>query len=390
MPLPKQGQTKEEFIKMFMSDKAMVEKHPDEKQRYAIALSEWKKHNKLEDLKAMILLDKSVGEVKPTDKPQWVKTFPRGNYFVQKLGRKLPFNSEFFGHVMSAFTASTLAKPSIDKNHEFKESFGDILAMEERNDGLYANVKLNTDGVDMVKNRKYKFISPAFGEVQDYEEKTFPAKLEAISLTNWPALEGALPEIQSQIALSKYSIATEYTNEMEVKQMAVLTELAKQFNLAEDATEEMALAKVKESVDRVTALEKDMKDKEEKIVALEKTINDAKQAELLKEADEYIGNMIKLGKLHPSTQELDKEDYLKDKDRFIRRMELTKAPEKPTIDPSSVITDEGGKEVKVGDIVLTKGDLEAMKKFDLSSKDAEEVKVYLGMKKKHPEIGGAK
>ena len=46
MPKPKAGQTKEEFIKMFMSDTAMKAKYTDEKQRYAVALSEWRAHKK--------------------------------------------------------------------------------------------------------------------------------------------------------------------------------------------------------------------------------------------------------------------------------------------------------------------------------------------------------
>lgn len=53
MPKPTSNQTKDEYIKSFMSDQDMIEKYPDEKQRYAIAISEWesKEVNKLSKIK---------------------------------------------------------------------------------------------------------------------------------------------------------------------------------------------------------------------------------------------------------------------------------------------------------------------------------------------------
>lgn len=46
MPRPGKKETKEEYISRFMSDPAMIKKHPDQKQRAAIAYSEWESKNK--------------------------------------------------------------------------------------------------------------------------------------------------------------------------------------------------------------------------------------------------------------------------------------------------------------------------------------------------------
>lgn len=43
MPLPTKGQSFEDYMKGFMSDPAMVEKYPDEKQRYVVGKAEWDK-----------------------------------------------------------------------------------------------------------------------------------------------------------------------------------------------------------------------------------------------------------------------------------------------------------------------------------------------------------
>ena len=41
MPKPKTGEEKSEYVSRFMDDEAMKEKYPDEKQRAAVAYSEW-------------------------------------------------------------------------------------------------------------------------------------------------------------------------------------------------------------------------------------------------------------------------------------------------------------------------------------------------------------
>ena len=46
MPNPNKGESKEDYIKRFMSSPEAKKSFPDEKQRYAVALSKWKEHNK--------------------------------------------------------------------------------------------------------------------------------------------------------------------------------------------------------------------------------------------------------------------------------------------------------------------------------------------------------
>lgn len=52
---PNKGESKEDFIKRFMSDKDMNQEYPTKEQRYAVALSYWKKKN--EDLNNPNIID---------------------------------------------------------------------------------------------------------------------------------------------------------------------------------------------------------------------------------------------------------------------------------------------------------------------------------------------
>lgn len=47
MPMPKPGdkESKDDFVERFMGSEAMREEYPDKKQRYAVAMSQWKKRN---------------------------------------------------------------------------------------------------------------------------------------------------------------------------------------------------------------------------------------------------------------------------------------------------------------------------------------------------------
>lgn len=46
MPTPNKGESKEDYIKRFMSSKEAISSYPNKKQRYAVALSMWKKSHK--------------------------------------------------------------------------------------------------------------------------------------------------------------------------------------------------------------------------------------------------------------------------------------------------------------------------------------------------------
>jgi len=46
MPYPQKGESKEDFIKRFMSSNEANKDYPDQKQRYAVAMSFWKEYGK--------------------------------------------------------------------------------------------------------------------------------------------------------------------------------------------------------------------------------------------------------------------------------------------------------------------------------------------------------
>ena len=46
LPIPRPMETQTEFISRFMSDEKMNEEYPDRKQRYAVAIENWKDNKK--------------------------------------------------------------------------------------------------------------------------------------------------------------------------------------------------------------------------------------------------------------------------------------------------------------------------------------------------------
>lgn len=319
LPTPSMGQTKEEFIKMFMADEKMVSEFPDEKQRYAVAESQWEGTDRYasqaEDGAWML----SANTVKATDKAQWIKVFPNGTYYISKYGKDVVFDSKFFKDIAGAFDAEVLSKPKIDKDHKFEMSYGDILGYEIRKDGMYFNIQLNEKGLELVKNKEYSYISPAWGKTIATDKTEYLNRLLAVSLVNFPALEGNLPALQEQLSLSKFELVQE--KQKEVKRMD-LKKLSAEFGLNEDAS-------IDSVYDSVVALKadnakkiEDLKKAEDTAITLGNELKALKEDTLLKEAKGKISEWIKLGKIVPAVQEIWEKRYVLSKEETEKEMSL--------------------------------------------------------------------
>jgi phage I-like protein len=129
-------------------------------------------------------------------KEQWIKIFPLGKVFIEKYNEEKDINDEFINELLSAFHDEKLSKPKVDAEHDFGISYGDIIDLEKRNDGVYVKVFTNDLFYDAVTNRHYTYISPAFGQRTGVDKTVYPNALSAISLVNFPALEGSIGDLQ--------------------------------------------------------------------------------------------------------------------------------------------------------------------------------------------------
>jgi phage I-like protein len=365
MPCPCEDEGEDTFTMRYMNHPKMMETYPDESVRMAGCKGQWAKRTAMMDSgvkdEALILLQKS--EVEPTDQAQWLLTFPRGKWYIQKLGKELVMDDAFYSQIAKAYDAKTLSKPKIDKDHEFKQSYGDILGYKIDDVGMWFNVKLNDAGIALVKGREYSYISPAWGQAIDTRKQSFPSKLMAISLTNFPAFEGELKPLQDSIQLSKVIPAQPETNGGKTME---LTMLAKTLNLQEGAT-------IDSINDAVTALAKSNADLSEKvkadtdtIVKLNQQIADMNKGALEGEAKEAIRKAIELNKIPASVQDMMIERYIQDKAWTVTY--LSNIPEARAIEPAKVVTT----------ITLSKKEIEAMKVAGLNPESLDDINLFKG------------
>ena len=83
MPIPSpKGEPKKNFLSKCMGDSVMVKEFPDEKQRYAVCQSKWKKS--VYETYNNASLDQDWTEEKGWGTPYWTSksTFPDGDFFA--------------------------------------------------------------------------------------------------------------------------------------------------------------------------------------------------------------------------------------------------------------------------------------------------------------------
>ena len=78
----------------------------------------------------------------------------------------------------------------LDKDHEDREAMGWFPqdSLEVREDGIYASLELNTLGSDLVKNRVYRYLSPAYSISGNNGDIMIIDKIVNIGLVNRPNL----------------------------------------------------------------------------------------------------------------------------------------------------------------------------------------------------------
>jgi hypothetical protein len=363
LPIPKENESKEDFIKRFMSDDTMVIEYPDEKQRYAVAESQWggvDRYKASNYENGCVMLSGEL--ITAIDNEQWIKVFPKGSYYIQKYNRDIIFDNKFYKEIETAYLADSLSKPKIDKDHEFKESYGDILGYNIKDDGMYFNIRLNEKGVELVKSGQYNYVSPAWGMTKDNSKKEYPNRLLSISLVNYPALEGSLQSLKEQIKLSRFDIVEKKQKEVKMD----LFILAKELGLNSEASVEAIYTEVKTLKTNLENTAKRADIAESQAIKLGNEVTELKQNELKKEAVESVKNWIVLGKVHPSVQDIVIERYVLNKEATIKEMSLI---------PENVYS--GQKANNNTDKSLSNDIIEKMKRAGLDINNKEDIEVAL-------------
>lgn len=270
-------------------------------------------------------------EIEPAEE-QEIQVFPRGEHIINNKIRK--FDDEFFKKIIESFNTDSLSKPYIDKNHKRAESFGDIMDLYIKPEGLFAKIKLNKKGIELIKDSEYKYVSPMYGPRTDTKGKEYEYVLYNISLTNNPALEGTLPQLQEQIQL-------EGERNMEKKKLLekilasgivklededvdfdtkITDVLGKLYEKLQEISE-MAL-QIKTLQDEKAALTSKVEEQEKEI---EKAIEEKEKLEkekLEKEATERIKMAVEQGQYPVALMEMKIQQYMKDKAEIEKELEL--------------------------------------------------------------------
>ena len=326
MVIPMENESVDNFRKRCMSDSGMVSEFPDSEQRLAVCMAQL-------ELKAD---NPDNPVIQPTEKTQIVCVFPFQNAWLEDYQSWHEFTEEEANEIIANFQDPNVIKPIIDKKHEYGESYGDILRLfidereigGEEKRGLYAEIRLNPAGVELVKDRVFKGLSPSIRPYVDLQKKKYNRVLWALSLVNFQGLGTTTPELQAQIELAIKQKRQEQAN---------MKNLALQLGLQSDSGEAQILEKVKSlqlSLEAAQA-EKDEAEKKkmelqtetgkmnELITELQKQINDLLDSMKMKEemeeekkADEAVEMAVKQGKIQPILKDVFKKMYRQDKAGF--------------------------------------------------------------------------
>ena len=270
-------------------------------------------------------------EIEPAEE-QEIQVFPRGEHIINNKIRK--FDNEFFQKIIESFNSDNLSKPYIDKNHKRAESYGDIMDLYIKPEGLFAKIKLNKKGTELIKDSEYKYVSPMYGPRTDTKGKEYEYVLYNISLTNNPALEGTLPQLQEQIQL-------EGERNMEKKELlkkilasgmvklededadfdAKITDvLGKLYEKLQEISE-MAL-QIKTLQDEKAALTSKVEEQEKEIKKAIEEKEKLEKEKLEKEATERIKMAVEQGQYPVALMEMKIQQYMKDKAEIEKELEL--------------------------------------------------------------------
>ncbi len=245
-----------------------------------------------------------------TGKEKWYLVIPRGIYQHQEYG-ELDFNDHFFEEMLQNYKNNVLGntKPFIDQDHDQRGAAGWVNDMKYDDNGMWAKIEWTPVGIDLIKNKIYKYFSPAYGDYQDPKTgKVYHNVFRGGALTNIPFLK-ELPEIELKEGKAKELINVKIFNEIggSNKMDKLINFLKETIEELKDVKEEDFEGKVIEALKGIfeekeknekelneikaakEELEKKLKEIETKLS--EKDKKEMKESEVIKQLTEKVVNL---------------------------------------------------------------------------------------------------
>jgi phage I-like protein len=364
MPLPIPGDFK--TMDDFMSECLVVqanEKDKTDEQKVAICYSTWKNKDKPKETPPPAQAEKEMKlkkleiklDIQPSSDWQKIKIFPKGD--IQANGETLTFDDKFFQSMMQNLNNKDIPTVKMDKNHEYKENYAEFRNPTIEKDGFYLEIKLNPEGVKLVKDKVYTSISPAYGEYTDPKGVKHENVLYAVSLTNFPALGTTIPALGEQIKLEQNTKGEKSMDK----------EILKELGLIETSDSKVQLEAVKK-------LKLSLEIETQKNKELSKQIDDIKLKELEKEAISSIDEALKHNQIHSVLREKYIKRYMQNPSDVIEELKLLPKRQSGEMLTASQSID--------GKVELSIQDIEAMHSIKLDEKNKDDVKIFLESKQK--------
>jgi hypothetical protein len=316
----------------------------------------------------------SLVALDPTKRKQKIKIFPKKEVFIEKYQKKFSFDDKFFQEVHENFYRESLFKPFMDEQHQLGIKFAGITNVYIESDGLYIELELNELGYDAIKNNKYSYISPQWGQRTDTDGKTYKNVLMAVTLTNIPALEGEIPTLQDQIQLEKNLTVKEKKMDKEVLKKAFeLSTKIDGFKLEGEMDPDMIKTVITDAItlidglkEQLSALVVENEEMKEKVEEQAGEMSKIKKSVEEKETNDFFEKAVELGKIE-----------VKDVEEFKKLYALDKVAVKKIIDSKKENDMKQLSSSFANDNKLEAIDIAIMKERGLNSNSKEDVDKYL-------------
>lgn len=139
---------------------------------------------------------KRITELKEIGQEIWHNVLPLGEFYDPRYG-KVKITKEMIKQMEENFKKGIPHyEPPINLSHKDElGAYGKIADLEAREDGLWAKLVLTDEGIEMLKEGKFRYVSAEFAE--DYTDKKTGKSvgyvLLGVALTNRPAHPGVEP-----------------------------------------------------------------------------------------------------------------------------------------------------------------------------------------------------
>ena len=318
--------TEQDFISECMS--ALKSDFPDLKQRFAVCKTKWNRgdtdvksfnQEDLQNAQKLQNIENTQNQENIENTQKEILIFPRGKFYIEKYNEWLDFNDDFFNKIIYTFKNANLPKPFLDVDHQENESLGEIVDLFITNEGLKGVVELNSLGVELIKNKIYRYTSPHWSEIVDNNGRKWEYYLRSVSLTNIPALLNNISKVNNQLKLNfKEGQMKKINYELSQVTDDAIKRIVEDL-IAQGEKQEEIIASLEKQVTELKAkLEEATKQNE----ILQKENEQIKEMNAEKEADEFVKKQLNDKKIDIAVVDFWKKQYKLNRDETIKYFDV--------------------------------------------------------------------